>query len=111
MLSDVIKRYGGEKMDPLDVYKDIFRIGEGFIQKEYEDSGSFKANPLGYFKYNDSQKGHYRIMFDDTFEKTLKELQEADFAILNGLTYFGRKRTASQRWQRRWKSVSVSARA
>lgn len=39
MLSDVIKRYGGEKMDPLDVYKDIFRIGEGFIQKEYEDSG------------------------------------------------------------------------
>ena len=38
MLSDVIKRYGGEKMDPLDVYKDIFRIGEGFIQKEYEDS-------------------------------------------------------------------------
>ena len=39
MLSDVIERYGGKKMDPLDVYKDIFRIGEGFIQKEYEDSG------------------------------------------------------------------------
>ena len=39
MLSDVIKKYGGEKMDPLDVYKDIFRIGEGFVQKEYEDSG------------------------------------------------------------------------
>ena len=33
MLSDVIKKYGGEKMDPLDVYKDIFRIGEGFIQR------------------------------------------------------------------------------
>ena len=46
MLSDVIKRYGGKKMDPLDVYKDIFRIGEGFIQKEFEDSGSFKANPF-----------------------------------------------------------------
>ena len=30
MLSDVIKKYGGEKMDPLDVYKDIFRIGEGW---------------------------------------------------------------------------------
>ena len=36
MLSDVIERYGGKKIDPLDVYKDIFRIGEGFIQKEYE---------------------------------------------------------------------------
>ena len=45
MLSDVIESYGGEKMDPLDVYKDIFRIGEGFIQKEHEPKGSFKANP------------------------------------------------------------------
>ena len=40
MLNDVIESYGGEKVDPLDVYKDIFRIGEGFIQKEFEDSGS-----------------------------------------------------------------------
>lgn len=45
MLSDVIERYGGKKIDPLDVYKDIFRIGEGFIQKEYE-KGGFKANPI-----------------------------------------------------------------
>ena len=37
MLSDVIKKYGGEKMDPLDVYKDIFRIGEG-------SSGGFFLN-------------------------------------------------------------------
>lgn len=37
MLNDVIESYGGEKVDPLDVYKDIFRIGEGFIQKEYEE--------------------------------------------------------------------------
>lgn len=26
MLSDVIKKYGGEKMDPLDVYKDILEL-------------------------------------------------------------------------------------
>ncbi len=32
MLSDVIKKYGGEKMDPLDVYKDIYLL---LIQKSW----------------------------------------------------------------------------
>ena len=69
----------------MDVYSDIFNLGFNEIQRENEPSGTFKANPIGYFKYNEAQKGHYRIMFDDTFEKTLKELQDADFAIMNGL--------------------------
>ena len=30
-------------------------------------------------------------MFEDTFEKWLGEAQKADFAILNGVSYFGRK--------------------
>ena len=60
MLSDVIERYGGKKIDPLDVYKDIFRIGEGFIQKEYE-KGSFKANPIAYYKNENEDHGHFRI--------------------------------------------------
>ena len=90
-LEESILRWGGVEVTAMDVYSDIFNLGYNEIQKENEAPGEFKANPLGYFKYNDSQKGHYRIMFDDTFEKTLKELQEADFAILNGLTYFGRK--------------------
>ena len=73
------------------MYSDGGDLGYNEIQKENEVPGEFIANPLGYFRNNDSPKGHYRVMFDDTFEKTLKELQEADFAILNGLTYFGRK--------------------
>ena len=90
-LEESIIEWGGVEVTAMDVYSDIFNLGFNEIQRENEAPGAFKANPLGYFKYNDSQKGHYRIMFDDTFEKTLKELQEADFAILNGLTYFGRK--------------------
>ena len=90
-LEESIIEWGGVEVAAMNVYSDIFNLGFNEIQKENEAPGAFKANPLGYFKYNDSQKGHYRIMFDDTFEKTLKELQEADFAILNGLTYFGRK--------------------
>ena len=72
------------------VYTDMFSLGTGEIQKNGEEKGQFKANPIGYWK-NGQSKGHYRVFFDDTFEETLKELQEADFAIMNGLTYFGRK--------------------
>ena len=97
MLSDVIKKYGGEKMDPLDVYKDIFRIGEGFIQKEYEDSGSFKANPIAYYKNGNEDHGHFRIMFEDKFEEIYQnELVNADFCVMNGLTYFGAKYTSDR---------------
>lgn len=91
MLEDVIKRYGGVEVSAMDVYTDMFNLGENEIQRNGEKPGVFKSNPIGYWKNRDKQKGHYRIMFDDTFEETLKELQEADFSILNGVTYFGRK--------------------
>lgn len=91
MLEDVIKSYGGVEVSAMDVYTDIFNLGQNEIQRDGEEPGAFKSNPVGYWKNSDRQKGHYRIMFDDTFEETLKELQEADFSILNGVTYFGRK--------------------
>lgn len=91
MLEDVIKQYGGVEVSAMDVYGDIFNLGENEIQRRNEPSGEFKANPVAYWKNKEQKKGHYRIMFDDTFEETLKELQEADFNILNGITYFGRK--------------------
>ena len=97
MLSDVIESYGGEKMDPLDVYKDIFRIGEGFIQKEYEDSGSFKANPIAYYKNENEDHGHFRIMFEDKFEEIYQnEIVSADFCVMNCITYFGAKYTSDR---------------
>ncbi len=91
MLEDVLVEYGGREVDALTVYQDIFSLGDGVIQREGEPAGEFKANPIGYYRQNGREKGHYRIFFEDTFEDTLKELQEADFAIVNGITYFGRK--------------------
>ena len=90
MLEDVLIRWGGYEVGAMEVYTDIFKLGTNQIQRNGEKSGEFKANPIGYWKNGDS-KGHYRIFFDDTFEETLKELQEADFSITNGITYFGRK--------------------
>ena len=89
-LENIITDWGGVEVAAMDVYSDIFRLGENEIQMCGEEKGAYKANPIGYWKTG-AAKGHYRIMFDDTFEQTLQELQEADFAILNGITYFGRK--------------------
>ena len=85
-LADVLGQWGGVEVTAMEVYTDMFCLGTNEIQKNGEEKGLYKANPIGYWKTG-SGKGHYRIMFDDT----LRELQEADFAILNGISYFGRK--------------------
>lgn len=95
MLDDVIKKWGGHSVSPMDVYSSMYHLGEGLIQKENEPKGLHKTNPLGYYKNKEDHKGHYRIFFEDSFGETLKELQQADFAIMNGLTYFGRSNLMS----------------
>lgn len=91
MLEDILRVYGGEEVDAMTVYSDIFFLGSGLIQCENEPPGQYKANPLGYYRQKGEAKGHYRILFEDTFSDRLEELQEADFCIVNGITYFGRK--------------------
>lgn len=90
MLGDVLESWGGYKVPAYDVYADIFHLGEGLIQTT-EESRNLKSNPLGYWKEDGKKSGHYRIFFEDSFKETLRELQDADFAITNGITYFGKK--------------------
>lgn len=91
MLSDVLTLWGGQEVTAMDVYRDMFQFGEGYLQKENEPGGLHKANPIAYWKNDKAKHGHYRVMFEDKFEELLPELQVADFSILNGITYFGRK--------------------
>ena len=91
MLDSILLSWGASEVTPMDVYKDMFRLGEGYIQRSDEEPGSFKSNPIGYYKKKDAEHGHFRVFFEDTFEETLKELQQADFSLMNGITYFGRK--------------------
>ena len=93
MLEDVLTCWGYVETTPMDAYTDIFRLGEGRIQKRDEPSGGYKTNPIIYFKNNNAEHGHYRIMFEDEFESCLEEAGRYDFAIMSGLTYFGRKAT------------------
>lgn len=100
MLEDVLARYGAVEVTAMDVYGDVFRLGEGLIQRSEDvsavDGGNSarKANPivLGAFKGVIRR----RILLEDTFEETLAEFQRADWAILNGLTYWGRENTAAR---------------
>lgn len=94
MLEEIIRKWGGHEVSAMQVYTDLFGLGEGLIQRQDEEPGAFKSNPLGYWKNDGEQRGHRRILFDDTFEETLKEMQEADFSIMNGLTYFGKRNAA-----------------
>lgn len=91
MLQDVLKSWGAYEVTPMECYTDIFKLGEGYIQRSDEPPGEFKANPIGYYRNADEEQGHYRILFEDTFAEMLQELQQADFSLLNGITYFGRR--------------------
>lgn len=76
----------------MELYTDMFRLGEGYIQRSDEPPGQFKANPIGYYRNKGASSGHFRVFFEDTFEETLQELQEAtEFSLMNGITYFGRR--------------------
>lgn len=92
-LADVVLDWGGSEVSAMDLYRDMFSLGDNLIQKAGEESTwNFpKSNPLVYYKNENEPKGHFRILLDDTFEETLKAAQEADFAIMNGIAYFGRK--------------------
>lgn len=92
MLEQILKDYGAEEVDALTAYSDIFRLGEHLIQSENGGKRDMIANPLGYYRMKDKKKGKYRVLFEDSFADVLKELQAADdFAIVNGITYFGRR--------------------
>lgn len=92
-LVKVLEKWGAKPVTPMEVYTDIFHLGEGLIQSKNEPPGEYKANPIAIFRNKDDQYAHIRILFEDEFSVTLKELQQADFAIVNGITYFGKHNT------------------
>lgn len=103
-MEKVLQDFGLEKVSSIDVFEDIFKIGEGFLQNANEPSGLFKANPVGWFSdgktYKDKngkikQSWKYRIFFEDTYADVLQELQEHKFALFNGISYFGKKNLSS----------------
>lgn len=94
-LTSVLRGYSYPKAKPIDVYSDLFRLGDGYIQKKNEthkDTGKHKSNPI--ILGEKDGKVTRSILFEDTFEETLEQYQQYDWAITNGVTYWGRSNKA-----------------
>ena len=94
MLSDLLVENGWFPVAPMELYTDMFRLGEGCIQTSTEAPGSFKTNPI--IIGHDGKRMHRHIMFEDTFEQTLTQFQSYEWAFMSGCTYFGRHNTAER---------------
>lgn len=97
MLAGVLAKWGADVESPMELYADVFRLGEGCIQREGEPPGEFKANPIiiGHSGGDDGRM-HRKIMFEDTFADTLEEFCSMDWAFMSGCTYFGRTNSAER---------------
>lgn len=79
---------GGKKCSPMDLYTAVFRLGEGMLQTSGEAPGLYKTNPL--IIGQSKTRMHRKILFEDTFEETLREFSEYEWAYVSGCTYWGR---------------------
>lgn len=93
MLANVITNWGGYSVTPMELYTDVFKLDEPWIQCSTDEPGEFKSNPLVYYQNEGESFMRKRVLFRDTFEEVLSEVQQAEFSIISGLTYFGKKRT------------------
>lgn len=97
-LESLLSSYACKEVSPLDLYKSLFCIGDGYIQSkgEYREKGSsnFKGNPIVYFSEQANYKGQLKrnILLEDTFEEQLKEIQKYPSNLLNACTYYGKKK-------------------
>lgn len=92
-MEKVIEKWGGFEVSPMDLYRDMFHLGQGLIQREWEVSDELKANPI--ILGSNGKKLIRRIMFEDTFESLLAEFQDFEWAYLNGISYWGRENTSA----------------
>ncbi len=91
-LEQLLVDYGGKEVFAMSVYSTIFQLGSHEIQCSGEQR-NHKPNPIILGSWND--KIRREIMLEDTFEEQLEKFQNADWAILNGLTYWGRYNRAN----------------
>lgn len=93
-LESALAAEGGVKCSAADLYGAVFRLGDGCIQRCGEAGGLFKANPIIVGKSD--TRMHRKILFEDTFEQTLEEFSDYEWAIVSGCTYWGRVNSAER---------------
>lgn len=73
---------------PVDAYRVIFHMEDGYVQKKGEEPGFYKSNPI--MIYQKESRVRRKIMYEDELDSLLKEAADADWAFLGGCSYFGK---------------------
>lgn len=86
----ILEHFGAYEVSAMELYGDVFKLGTGFLTKtgEHRDGHDFNGNPIMLGSWDG--KIRREMAFEDIFEEQLRRFQQADWAILNGLTYWGR---------------------
>ena len=99
-MEDVLAQFGAREISPMDAYRTIFRLGEGYLQTAQEAAARGAAEPQGEPKANpiiigrlDNGRVVRRVLYEDTFQETLEQFQDYQWAFMSGLTYWGNQNT------------------
>ena len=97
-LQEIFTIYNYPDVAAYDLYADLFHLGQHYIQSagEKREPGEvdFRGNPICYVNDKEKFQGkmkHY-IMLEDTFADQLREYQAYPSNLMNGVTYFGKKK-------------------
>lgn len=89
MKDRILKRAGFTEVTALEMYTDIFKLGQHYIQVCNEPAGLFKTNPIAII--DDGHSTRQVIMFEDQFEQCLNEFATFKAAYMSCLTYWGKR--------------------
>lgn len=87
MKDKILTSAGFSEVSAIEMYSDIFKLGEHWIQERDEKPGLFKTNPIAVV--GNGQRSRQVIMFEDEFEEQLESFRNCDWAYMSCLTYWG----------------------
>lgn len=95
-IKDVIEEYGGRLSSADELYAALFRLGEHEIEQTSGPRAktTYKGNPIIYLndKVNFSGSWKRYILLEDTALDQIHEAQKCPSNLLNGCTYYGKKK-------------------
>lgn len=89
MKDKILTSAGFSEVSAIEMYSDIFKLGEHWIQERGEKPGLFKTNPIAVV--GNGQRSRQVIMFEDEFEEQLESFRNCDWAYMSCLTYWGKR--------------------
>lgn len=89
MKDRVLIKSGFTEVTAIEMYTDIFKLGQHYIQTCNEPAGLFKTNPIAIV--DDGHATRQVIMFEDQFEERLNSFANYKAAYMSCLTYWGKR--------------------